>query len=362
MISASRMEMYGSLVTVNCVPVTEVRLFAINPLALCAPREWYPRLNPTVTAVHIVNLSYAPTTAYYVFLVTLSHCAQCVMKAIFISQGYVSKNVEKELFDRILSASAATLPVTCAQRHPAFIVPRFKLETLSSPLQDTNHSATASPSGPASPPPSSDLQVLMRWVMYGEEAARAEREVQRREDADRLETLLSRLAGPQPLTPVTGATAGPGAPGSASLGPALAPSAPKAAVQPPPPPLSADVTYQTFREWRRRWKDYAMMVDLASLPQPKQLIQLRMCLSLETRRMLEHTLQVPPDSTASVEEVLDTLQEHIKGLSSEALRRRAFSSCKQAAGETFADFFVRLKNLSEEIDVCKAKNSEYEEA
>ena len=40
------------------------------------------------------------------------------------------------------------------------------------------------------------------------------------------------------------------------------------------------------------------MVDLASLP--KQLIQLRMCLSLEIQRALEHTLQVPPDSNSSV--------------------------------------------------------------
>lgn len=55
------------------------------------------------------------------------------------------------------------------------------------------------------------------------------------------------------------------------------------------------------------------MVNLASLPQSKQLIQLRTCLSLETQRVLEHTLQMPPDCMASVDEVLYVPQEHIKG-------------------------------------------------
>ena len=68
------------------------------------------------------------------------------------------------------------------------------------------------------------------------------------------------------------------------------------------------------------------MVDLSSLPQPKQLIQVRACLSLQMQRVLEYTLQVAPDSSASMEDVLNELQEHVKGQNNEALRRRAFSS------------------------------------
>ena len=76
--------------------------------------------------------------------------------------------------------------------------------------------------------------------------------------------------------------------------------------------------------------------------------------------MLKHRLQVSPDSDSSVEEILDVLQNHVKDSSNEALRRRAFTSCKQAAGESFADFFVRLKGLSEEIDVCKDYDTDCE--
>ena len=71
------------------------------------------------------------------------------------------------------------------------------------------------------------------------------------------------------------------------------------------------------------------MVDLSKLPRQKQLIQLRMCLTLETHRVLQHTLDIPPDTGKTVEEVLDALQEHIKSLCNEALRRRELLSCKQ---------------------------------
>ena len=47
------------------------------------------------------------------------------------------------------------------------------------------------------------------------------------------------------------------------------------------------------------------MVDLSKLSREKQLIQLRMCLTLETQWILEHTLDIPPDTDKTVEEVLD---------------------------------------------------------
>ncbi|XP_037784643.1 uncharacterized protein LOC119580605 [Penaeus monodon] len=98
------------------------------------------------------------------------------------------------------------------------------------------------------------------------------------------------------------------------------------------------------------------MVDLLSLPSSKQHIQLRMCLTPEMRRVLEHKLNVPADPTCSVDDVLTKLEEHIKNASNEALRQKAFSKCKQADGECFDDFWIRLKILSQEIDLCKAQD------
>lgn len=119
-----------------------------------------------------------------------------------------------------------------------------------------------------------------------------------------------------------------------------------------PPPLQADASFMMFREWRRRWEDYSTMSDLPKLPRPKQLIQLRVCLTLELQRILEHTLQVPPTTDKTVNEVLDVLQKHFKGLRNEVLRRKEFLSCKQFEGETCADFFIRLRRCAEEVPVC----------
>ncbi|KAG0697957.1 hypothetical protein GWK47_026177 [Chionoecetes opilio] len=94
------------------------------------------------------------------------------------------------------------------------------------------------------------------------------------------------------------------------------------------------------------------MLDLQKLPRQKQLIQLRMSVSLDVQRILEHTLGVAPDTSLTVTEVLDTLQSHFKSQRNEALRRRELLCCKQADGESFCDFYVRLKNLAEEVDLC----------
>ncbi|KAG0721506.1 hypothetical protein GWK47_046307 [Chionoecetes opilio] len=119
-----------------------------------------------------------------------------------------------------------------------------------------------------------------------------------------------------------------------------------------PPALLADSFFQVFRQWRRLWEDYSTMLDSQRLPRHKQLIQLRMAVSLDVQRILEHTLGIAPDTSLTVTEVLDTLQSHFKSQRNEALRRRELLCCKQADGESFPDFLVRLKNLAEEVDLC----------
>lgn len=94
------------------------------------------------------------------------------------------------------------------------------------------------------------------------------------------------------------------------------------------------------------------MIDLTNMTHAKQLIQLRTCISLDVQRLLEHTLGIPPDTQLSVTEVLDSLQSYFKTSRNEALRRRELLCCKQAEGETVNDFYVRLRNQAEEVDLC----------
>ena len=94
------------------------------------------------------------------------------------------------------------------------------------------------------------------------------------------------------------------------------------------------------------------MIDLPKLSPEKQLIQLRMAVSLDVQRILEHTLGIAPDSIHPVDEVLDALQAFFRASRNEALRRRELLCCKQATGEQFSNYYVRVKNLSDEVDLC----------
>ena len=94
------------------------------------------------------------------------------------------------------------------------------------------------------------------------------------------------------------------------------------------------------------------MIDLQHLSREKQLIQLRMSVSLDVQRTLEHTLGITPDAHLTVGEVLERLQSHFKNQQNEALRRRELLCCKKTASEPFSECYVRLKNLAEEIDLC----------
>lgn len=99
-------------------------------------------------------------------------------------------------------------------------------------------------------------------------------------------------------------------------GPTAAPSAPKVTVHSRPPlpmtltlrtrvSMNADDGGRTKRRWGTR-------------PDPKT--DLWKYLSLKTQRVLEHTSHVPPDSTYSIDDVLDALQRHIKDSSNKALQ------------------------------------------
>lgn len=80
------------------------------------------------------------------------------------------------------------------------------------------------------------------------------------------------------------------------------------------------------------------MVDLSSLPRPKQLIQLHMCLALKTQCTEEHTFTILPDAHMAIDEVLDALKGYVKGLRNETLCRMELLSCRQLDGEAFIDY------------------------
>ena len=95
---------------------------------------------------------------------------------------------------------------------------------------------------------------------------------------------------------------------------------------------------------------------MSKLPQPKQFAALRLSLDDEVLRVLDHTLGVKTDSVLPVEDIIDKIITHIKDKRNESLRRLEFTNCKQHQGETFENFWVRLKQVADDIDLCKGDN------
>lgn len=194
------------------------------------------------------------------------------------------------------------------------------------------------------------------WRREAEERREAD-EQQRQEEYQRrreeFAQLVAALASPQPVNPVQPSNTPPQNPSDASTTPGQSVPPPKAAVK-PPSPLAHDVTLRAFKEWRQRQSDCATMVDLNNLSQQKQLIQLRSCVSPDMKKKLEITMGVPNDSPLPIANVLQKIHNYVKEQRNEALRRLAFSQCRQEKGEKFIDFYVRLLETAEEVDLCKA--------
>ncbi|KAK4313075.1 hypothetical protein Pmani_015544 [Petrolisthes manimaculis] len=151
------------------------------------------------------------------------------------------------------------------------------------------------PHSPTTPPGTPRVQaqavgeshdvILQMLQLFKDECEQKRQEDIRRREAEeqRFNQLVATLGG-QTMQQGTSSPVGP-IPVSPSTQVVSTP-VPKATVV-SPPALSQDVTLQAFKEWRQQWEDYAVMVDLHKQPQPKQLIQLRSCLSPEMRRTLE---------------------------------------------------------------------------
>ncbi|XP_050709713.1 uncharacterized protein LOC126994436 [Eriocheir sinensis] len=238
-------------------------------------------------------------------------------------------------------------------------------------MPQTRQQAEAEQPLPQQEPPMDTLQLIkfLEDRRREDEDRRRQDEDRRRQDEDRrraeeaerrrVEDAQRREEFRELLTALTGQQLSSTQPPERDTPPR--PAQPTKAVIHPPPPLLSDVNFQAFREWRRKWTDYATMIDLSTLSPPKQHIQLRMCLSSDVLHTLEYRLQVPCDNTKPVTEVLDALEAHIKSKTNEAIRRRDLFSCKQAAGETFDDFYVRVKSLAEAVDICKSGDNGCEE-
>ena len=120
-----------------------------------------------------------------------------------------------------------------------------------------------------------------------------------------------------------------------------------------PPLLDTSTTYSKFRSWRTIWNDYRMMSKLEKLPLNIQKAELRSCLTEEMRIHIKCAIDIHDEDDSTVEDILDKIQVHLRKKRNVALDRVAFEQRKQEIGENFDDFYVCIKQLAEEADICE---------
>ena len=121
-----------------------------------------------------------------------------------------------------------------------------------------------------------------------------------------------------------------------------------------PPLLNSSITYSKFRPWREIWNDYSMLIKLDQFPLQVQKAEFRSCLSEDMRILLKCALDVQENDTSTIAQILDKIQNHLRMKRNVALDRVAFEQRKQEVGEAFDDFYVSIKQLAEEADLCDA--------
>jgi hypothetical protein len=80
----------------------------------------------------------------------------------------------------------------------------------------------------------------------------------------------------------------------------------------------------------------------------------RMVLDPDMQQIVEVTLGILPTAATSPEDVLDQINTYIRSKRNIALDRVAFEDCHQSATESFDDFYIRFRNLTDAADLCAA--------
>ena len=121
---------------------------------------------------------------------------------------------------------------------------------------------------------------------------------------------------------------------------------------PRPPTLEADTNFSNFVNWRESWNDYYMLSKMNRLPEEEQRALFRSCLSTDMKSLLQCAIGVSNDEACTVDSILDRIRNHLRNKRNVALDRVAFTERKQAEGEEFDHFFVALRKLADNADIC----------
>ena len=119
----------------------------------------------------------------------------------------------------------------------------------------------------------------------------------------------------------------------------------------PAPRLHEGASLREFTSWRDKFKGYALLTGMSSLPRETQTAALIALLDDQWTRTLRHGLDTDVD-TSDIETILDSMERHLRRQRNVIIDRCEFYRRQQEDGEPFDDFLVALREIAHFCDFC----------
>ena len=114
--------------------------------------------------------------------------------------------------------------------------------------------------------------------------------------------------------------------------------------------LNSSVTLREFVLWRGKWDNLSTLKHIAEFPPAEQVAALRMCMTTDMLQTIDMVLNLKAGATTK--NILDEIFTHLLKQRSVALDIVEFEECKQAPGEKFDAFYIRLQQVAKCAELC----------
>ena len=124
----------------------------------------------------------------------------------------------------------------------------------------------------------------------------------------------------------------------------------------PPPRLTSGASLREFAVWKERLEDYNMLTGVKHLSPPEQRASLSALLDDEWHRIVKYGLGL--SDTATTKDVTTAMETHLRDQRNVILDRREFYTRNQELDESFDEYLIALKEISEFCNFCTSCSDE----
>ena len=126
----------------------------------------------------------------------------------------------------------------------------------------------------------------------------------------------------------------------------------KQAAKPPTPLCLEGNMMENWKTFKKRWSNYALLIDLAKEKRELQIALLENCLSDDALKILEGFVFDTQENERTVQQILDAFEKYTIGETNKTLERFKFAKRQQCEGESMDKFITDLRIMMKTCGYC----------